>query len=152
MSALVDMKDAWDARVRRFTKLLRRDDPTAYPPSALNTNKSSWTSEVTDALEELVDAIEELCSKNGKTLGPVEISVWKESIKRNLAEFHKFINGMEAKPADLPGPNIGPMVPSLSLSLSLSLLRNFKHNIMFRLFNIAVNQYKNRTRSMVQQK
>ena len=32
MSALVDMKDACDARVRRFTKLLRRDDPTAYPP------------------------------------------------------------------------------------------------------------------------
>ena len=112
MSALVDMKDACDARVRRFTKLLRRDDPTAYPPSALNTNKSSWTSEVTDALEELVDAIEELCSKNGKTLGPVEISVWKESIKRNEAEFHKFINGMEAKPADIPGPNIGPMVPA----------------------------------------
>ena len=112
MSALVDMKDACDARVRRFTKLLRRYDPTAYPPSALNTNKSSWTSEVTDALEELVDAIEELCSKNGKTLGPVEISVWKESIKRNEAEFHKFINGMEAKPADLPGPNIGPIVPA----------------------------------------
>ena len=97
MSALVDMKDACDAKVRRFTRLLRRYDPTAFQPSALVTNKSSWTSEATNALEELVDAIEELCSKNGQTLGSVEVGVWKESIKRNEAEFQKFINGMEAK-------------------------------------------------------
>ena len=114
MSALVDMKDACDAKVRRFTRLLRRYDPTAYPPSALITYKSSWTSEATNALEELVDAIEELCSKNGQTLGSVEVGVWKESIKRNEAEFQKFINGMEAKTADIPGPNMGPMVPAHS--------------------------------------
>ena len=101
MTALVDMKDACDAKVRRFTRLLRRYDPADFQPSALVTNKSSWTSEATNALEELVDAIEELCSKHGQTLGSTEVGVWKESIKRNEAEFKKFINELEAKTSDM---------------------------------------------------
>ena len=112
MSTLVDIKDACVTKVRRFTRLLRRFDPAVLQPIALMNNKSNWMSSVNDALEELVDAIEELCSKHGQTMGSTEVEVWKETIKRTEADFHKFINCLESRTAELSGSTTDPMVPA----------------------------------------
>ena len=65
MSSIVDLKDVCHSKVRRFTRLMRRYEPAVYQPSALVSNRSSWTEEANNALDELVESIEDFCVKHG---------------------------------------------------------------------------------------
>ena len=90
-------KDGCDAKIRKFNRLLRRYDPTPLDPDILQEMKIDWSRELSIALDDLVESIENLSIKHGHDLGSEEVAVWKQKITDGEKNFRHFLNKVARK-------------------------------------------------------
>ena len=94
---LVQTKEDCEAKKRKFNGLLRVCDPAPKSLAALKRNHSKYHDDLMDALNALIEVIENMCVKHGQVLGTQAVTSWKEEITRSEAEFHDWSNRVEEK-------------------------------------------------------
>ena len=85
-------KEGCDAKIRKFNRLMRRYDPAPLEPDVVQDMKNDWSQELSIALDDLVDSIENLSIKHGHELGSQEVAVWNKKIADGEGEFRNFMN------------------------------------------------------------
>ena len=89
MSALDEAKKVCNGKFRKFNSLLRMYEPDGYA-SIDPARGDKWSDEVSTALCEMVDAIEEMSIEHGQTLGTAEVTSWKMQIDEGESRFRNF--------------------------------------------------------------
>ena len=98
MNPVDEAKTACHAKVRKFNRLMRRYEPDNYPVID-EVNRKEWSSEMSAALEDMVDSIEKMSIDHGQTLGTAEVTNWKMHIDDGESRFKNFVSKLMAKVA-----------------------------------------------------
>ena len=95
MNAADEAKKVCNGKIRKFHSLLRRYEPDDYG-SIDPARGDKWADEVTTALGEVVDSIEEMSIEHGQTLGTAEVTAWKMHIDDGESRFRNFTSKLMA--------------------------------------------------------
>ena len=112
---LVQTKEDCEAKKRKFNGLLRVFDPAPKSLGALKRSHSKYHDDLLDALNTLVEVIENMCVKHGQVLGTQTVTSWKEEITRSEADFHDWSNRVDEKLGEYAS---GPPAHSVAIPTS----------------------------------
>jgi hypothetical protein len=111
-------KEGCDAKIRKFNRLIRRYDPVPLEPCAVQDMMNDWSKELSTALDDLVESIENMSIKHEHDLGSQEVAVWKRKITDGEGEFRIFMNkaanklrsvqSISTRPVNVPMSGVAP--------------------------------------------
>ena len=111
-------KEDCDAKIRKFNRLVRRYDPVPLEPDAVQAKEKDWSKELSTALDDLVESIENMSIKHEHDLGSQEVAVWKRKITDGEGEFRIFMNkaanklrsvqSISTRPVNVPMSGVAP--------------------------------------------
>ena len=97
--------------VRLCKRSLRLTDPDGRDPGLVAKHHDSWYQKLEDEVNNVIDAVEDLCTEFGQTLGPTSVAAWKDTITTCENEFKERGDAWWTLVRPLPVSGSVPLVP-----------------------------------------